>query len=48
MKEALATEEINIDEIVAKINKFLKINQLDEILSSLKITTLAMMKEQLI
>lgn len=31
-KESLATEEINIDEIGSEINKFLKINQLDEII----------------
>lgn len=32
MKEALASEEINIDEVVSQINKYLKINQLDEFL----------------
>ncbi|MFC7686325.1 hypothetical protein [Ureibacillus sp. GCM10028918] len=33
LKEAYATqEEINVDEVVAEFNKFLKINQLDEII----------------
>ena len=31
VKESFATEEINIDEVVAEINKVLKINRLDEI-----------------
>ncbi|KGR90612.1 hypothetical protein CD30_10425 [Ureibacillus massiliensis 4400831 = CIP 108448 = CCUG 49529] len=31
-KELFATEEINIDEVASEINKYLKINQLDEII----------------
>ncbi|RTQ96280.1 S-layer homology domain-containing protein [Lysinibacillus telephonicus] len=31
-KESLASGEINIDEVVSEINKFLKINQLDELI----------------
>nr|WP_106782882.1 S-layer homology domain-containing protein [Lysinibacillus timonensis] len=32
LKEGFATEDINLDEVVAEISKFLKINQLDEII----------------